>query len=393
MARRRLPNFAWEYIEGGAEDESTLTRNCSAFADHLWVHRVGVNVEKRTLETNLLGGSFKLPFAIGPTGFNGMLWKHGDIELAKAAKDAGIPFITSTVASDSVRDIAKHVDGRLWFQLFILKDPKGNDALIHRAEEAGCDTMFVTLDAPTIGNRTWNNRNYSKPMQLSLRSKLNVLAHPRWFMNVYFPGGLPGFGNLAEFLPPDKRSPLDGARVFGSQDYPELTWADVERVRERWRGKLVLKGLLAREDVARAVKLGADGVVLSNHGGRQLDYEISALDVLPAIAAEFRDKLTIMIDGGFRRGSDIAKALALGADMVLLGRATLYGLAAGGQAGAARALEILRSELDLVLMLLGCPHIADLSPQFLHTKDSSAGTGRAHRSDELVLGRARAATG
>lgn len=391
MARHRLPNFAWEYLEGGSEDEATMTRNREAFSDHLWVHRAPVNVGTRSLGTSLFGKPTALPFAIGPTGFNGMLWKHGDIELAKAAKDAGIPFTASTVASDSVKAIAKGAGGRLWFQLFVLKDPATTDGLLKNAEEAGCEALVVTLDAPVLGKRAWNDRSYSQPMKLSFRSRLDVLMHPRWFWNVYLPGGLPGFGNLAEFLPDGANSPLDGARMLGTQAFPALAWEDVERLRDKWRGKLVLKGLLAREDVARSVQIGADGVVLSNHGGRQLDYEISPLDVLPQIAAEFRGKLTLMVDGGFRRGGDIAKAIALGADLVLLGRATLYGLAAGGHRGATRAIDILRDELDRTLTLLGCPAVSQLSPQFFHKPDES--TSSAHRSQEHFLGSARARAG
>jgi (S)-mandelate dehydrogenase len=387
MARARLPNFAWEYMEGGSEDEATLTRNRHAFDKHLWVHRAPVNVGTRSLETSVFGKPTKLPVAIGPTGFNGMLWKHGDIALAKAANDAGIPFTSSTVASDSLRAIAKEAGGRQWFQLFVFKDPAMTDGLLKRAEEAGCEALLVTLDTPVLGNRAWNNRNYSKPLTLTLRSKLDVLMHPRWFLNVFLPHGLPGFGNLAEFLPPGSNSVLDGARMLDSQEYPALAWDDIARLRDKWRGKLVLKGLLAREDVARGVQLGADGVVLSNHGGRQLDYSVSALDVLPEIAAEFRGKLTIMIDGGFRRGGDIARAIALGADLVLLGRATLYGLAAGGHPGAKRALEIFRDELDRVLSLLGCPAVTGLGPQFFHGHAASTTAGRAQ---EDLLGGMRA---
>ncbi len=366
MARRRLPSFVWEYLEGGAEDEATLVRNRDAFREHPWVHRAPIDVATRSLATTFAGASSSLPLAIGPTGFNGMLWKHGDIALARVAKTHGVPFTASTVASDGLEAIAKEVGGRLWFQLFVLKDPATVEALISRADHAGCEALVVTLDAPVLGNRSWNDRSYSRPMKLSLRCKLDVLAHPRWLFGVFLPRGLPGFGNLDEFLPPDKRSPLDGARLLASQANPALAWADIERLRARWPRKLILKGLLARDDVDRAVRIGADAVVLSNHGGRQLDGEVSALDVLPEIAAEFGERLTIMIDGGFRRGGDVAKALALGARAVLLGRATLYGLAAGGEAGADRALTILKGELDRVLTLLGCPSVSELGPQFLH---------------------------
>lgn len=366
MARRRLPAFVREYLEGGGEDEETLARNRSAFRDHRWVHRAPVDVSNRTLTTTIFGEPSAMPIAIGPTGFNGMLWKHGDIALARAAKAHGVPFCTSMVASDRLETIAKEAGGRIWFQVTILRDPATVAALVDRADHAGCEALFVTLDTPVLGNRAWNDRQYSRPMKLSPRFKLDVLMHLRWLFGVFWPRGLPGFGNLDEFLPPDQRSPLDGARFLATRAAnAALTWADLERLRERWPRKLVLKGLLAKEDVERAVQIGADGVVLSNHGGRQLDGEVAPLDVLPEIAAAFGDRLTIFIDGGFRRGGDVAKALALGADAVLLGRATLYGVAAAGEAGAHRALGIVKGELDRVLTLLGCPSVQDLNARFL----------------------------
>lgn len=378
MAHRRLPGFVLEYLEGGAEDESTLARNRDAFSDYRWVHRAPVDVSTRTLSTTILGAASALPFAIGPTGFNGMLWKHGDIELARAAKAHDIPFITSMVASDSLAAINKEAGGRVWFQVTILRDPEIVDSLVRRADEAGCEALFVTLDTPVLGNRSWNERRYAKPMHLTLRSKLDALMHLRWLFGVYLPGGLPGFGNLDEFLPPDQRDPLDGARFLATRAAnAALTWDDLERLRARWPRKLVLKGLLAKEDVERAVQIGADGVVLSNHGGRQLDGEVAPLDVLPEIAAAFGDRIAILIDGGVRRGSDIAKALALGADAVLIGRATLYGLAAGGTPGAARAMTILKNELDRVLTLLGCPSVSDLGGRFLLDLNRRASPDRA----------------
>lgn len=366
MARTRLPSFVREYLEVGAESESTLARNLGAFDDHRWVHRTPVDVTKRSLATTILGVPSTLPFAIGPTGFNGMLWKHGDIALALAAKAHGIPFGTSMVASDRLENITAATGAPVWFQITLLTDPGLVQPLIDRADKAGCEVLYVTLDTPVLGARTWNDRQYAAPMKLTLRSKLDVLTHLRWLFGVFLPRGLPGFGNLDEFLPPNQRSPLDGARLVGKVANAGLTWDDLERLRARWPRKLVLKGLLAREDVARAVAIGADGVVLSNHGGRQLDDEVAPLDVLPEIAAEFRDRLTILVDGGVRRGGDIAKALALGAHAVLLGRATLYGLAAGGEAGASRAITILKGELERVLTLLGCASLDDLRSGFLH---------------------------
>ena len=210
MARRRLPSFVREYVEAGAEDEATLSRNRLAFGDHLWVHRAAVNVATISLSTTIFDAPAALPLAIGPTGFNGMLWKHGDVALARAAKAHGIPFTVSTVSSDSLDMIAKEAGGRLWFQLFVLNDPATIETLISRADHAGCEALVITLDAPILGNRTWNDRSYVKPMKLSFRSKLDVLLHVRWLLGVFMPHGLPGFGNLSEF-----RNVCDcGVRLF-----------------------------------------------------------------------------------------------------------------------------------------------------------------------------------
>jgi len=370
IARRRLPAFVREYLEGGSEDERTLGRNRDAFGDVRFVHRSLVDVAQRSLATTVFGQASSLPIAISPTGFNGLLWKHADIALARAAKAAGVPFTASTVSSDSIEAIAKEA-GRLWFQLYVIRDKTAVESLIERADHAGCEALLVTVDAPVLGNRSWDTRNYIGKLKLSLRAKLDVLFHLRWLVGVFLPSGLPGFGNLDAFLPPERRSPLDGARYMGSQMNSSLVWDDIARIRARWPRKLVLKGLLAGDDVERAIALGCDGVVLSNHGGRQLDGEISALDALPEIVKAVKSRITVMIDGGFRRGTDIAKAVALGADVVLLGRATLYGVAAGGEAGASHALQILRDELDRVLALIGCPNVSELGRGYLfgHSPD------------------------
>jgi (S)-mandelate dehydrogenase len=370
IAGRRLPAFVREYVEGGSDDERTLARNRDAFSEVRFVHRALVDVAKRSLARTLFGEASALPFAISPTGFNGLLWKHADVALARAARAAGVPFTASTVSSDSIEAIAKEA-GRLWFQLYVIRDKSAVDSLIERADHAGCEALLVTVDAPVLGNRSWDSRNYIGKLKLSARAKLDVLLHLRWLLGVFLPSGLPGFGNLDAFLPPNRRSALDGARYMGSQMNSSLGWEDIARIRERWPRRLVLKGLLAASDVQRAIALGCDGVVLSNHGGRQLDGEISALDALPEIVKAVNRRITVMVDGGFRRGTDIAKALALGADVVLLGRATLYGVAAGGEAGASHALQILRDELDRVLALIGCPDINDLGPDYLFGHSAS----------------------
>jgi len=360
VARRRLPNFSFEYLEGGAEDELTLRRNRDVFDRITWLPRALVGAGPADLSTELFGRSIGMPVVVAPTGFNGILWPQGDVALAAAAADAGIPFTLSTASNCAVRRLASEVKGNLWFQLYPYKDESVVDRLVERAGEAGCGVLVITADAPVLGAREWDQRNYRAPMKLSAASMLDVLLHPRWISQVMLPSGAPSMENIAEFLPPGHQSALVGARYSFSQINPRLSWQDVERLRRRWNGKLVIKGLLCVEDARRALEAGADGIVLSNHGGRQLDTCVAGIELVPAVAAELGDRLTILVDGGFRRGADVLKAVALGAHAVMLGRATLYGLAAGGQPGVTHALQLLRAEMDRAMMLLGCRSVADL---------------------------------
>jgi (S)-mandelate dehydrogenase len=268
--------------------------------------------------------------------------------------------IASTVSSDRLDAIAREA-GRLWFQLYVIRDQTAVDTLIQRADDAGCEALLVTVDAPVLGKRVWDLRSYVRPAQLTFRAKLDVLIHLRWLFGVFLPSGLPSFGNLDEFLPEDRRSPVGGAQYMGAQINSALDWADIARLRERWPRKLVLKGVLAVDDAERARSIGVDGLV--------------------------RGRLTLMVDGGLRSGAYVAKAIALGADLVLLGRATLYGLAAGGEAGASHALGILRDELDRVLALLGCPSIGELSPRFFQVRAAAeAGVAGVANEDGWRVG-------
>ena len=233
--------------------------------------------------------------------------------------------------------------------------------LVRKAQSLGCKTLVVTVDVPTGGKRTWDRRGYSSNLKLSFRSKLNVLLKLRWLVDVMLPYGLPKFENLNEFLPENERKVLDGARYMGRNINSQLNWEDISKLRNRWKGRLILKGLLHPEDVSSAVDCGIDGVVLSNHGGRQLDHCISPMDHLPEISKHFRDKISIFIDGGFRRGTDVTKAIALGAHGVFLGRAPLYGVSAGGKSGIRKVLDIFTDEMTRTLKLLGVTDIDDLS--------------------------------
>jgi (S)-mandelate dehydrogenase len=367
IARRRLPAFSFEYVEGGSEDELSLRRNRDVFERITWVPRTLAAVGSPDLSTEIFGRTCHLPLVIAPTGFNGLLWPQGDLALARAAASAGVPFTLSTVSNYPLPRLIREVDGQVWFQLYPVKDSRAIDRLVDVAAESGVETLVVTTDVPVFGAREWDQRNYGAPMELRLSRKLDVLAHPGWLWRVMLPKGAPRFENLVEFLPPGTQSALVGARYMGTQINARLGWEDMERLRGRWKGKLVLKGILCLEDAKKAAEIGADGIVLSNHGGRQLDSCVSGVELLPAVAGELRSRLTVLVDGGFRRGSDVLKAMALGAHGVMVGRAALYGVAAGGEAGATHALGILRTEMERTMLLLGCRSIAELGRHLIRS--------------------------
>ncbi len=371
LARRRVPHFAFEYVEGGAEDEATLALNRSAFRDWRLVPRTLIDTCARHLRSALFGQTLSAPLVLAPTGFNGILHADGDVALARAAAHHDIPFTLSTFSTTRLEDVARRAGGHLWLQLYVLKDRAIARELIGRAAAAGCEALVFTTDANVFGSREWDQRSYRTPGKLTLRTVLDIARHPRWLAR-HAACGLPRFRNLEGFLTPAASSALGGSTLIPRLVDASISWADLEWMRELWRGKLLVKGVLNVGDAERAVALGCDGLVLSNHGGRQLDYCVAALEVLPEIAAAVGARATLIVDGGFRRGTDIVKALALGADAVMLGRATLYGLAAGGEAGANRALDILVSELYRVLGELGCNSVAELDPGFLRASASKA---------------------
>ncbi|MFI5013231.1 MAG: alpha-hydroxy acid oxidase [Hyphomicrobiales bacterium] len=353
IARRRLPAFILEYLEGGAEDEVTLRRNRRAFERLAFVSKTLVDVTRRDLSVEVFGKTLPLPIAIAPTGSNGLLARRGDLALARAAAAAGIPFIQSTVSTLKLETIAAEAGGRRWMQLYMLKDRAVTEAIVGRAAAAGCEALVVTTDTVVFGNREWDQRHYAGPDKLRLTSKLEILAHPRWMLDVLAPNGVPVFENLLEFLPGRKGNPIETRAFLVQQMDASITFADIAWLRRIWPRKLVVKGILDADDARRAADAGADGIVVSNHGARQLDGAVSPMEALPGIAKAVGERLCVMIDGGFRRGTDVVKAMALGADLVLLGRATLYGLAAGGEEGVKHAIAILSKEIDRTVGLLG----------------------------------------
>jgi (S)-mandelate dehydrogenase len=363
IARKRVPRFVFDYVDGGSEDEVTLHANRESFERLRFRPRTLVDVSQRNLRTTILGGPSALPVIVGPVGLLGLSWRNGDLEMARAAATAGVPYGLSTVSMYSLEDIAREGGERLWFQCYVFRERAVTEALIRRASTAGYEVLIITSDFPVPGKRERDLRSGLLPAtKLTLRAKLDILMHPRWLMTVATQR--PRFVNIERELGAGREAasflPLN---MFD----PALDWDDFCRFRDLWKGKLLLKGVLRPDDAARAVDCGADGVVVSNHGGRQLDGAISGMEALPNVVREIRGRASIFVDGGVRRGSDIAKALACGAEAVILGRAVNYGLAAGGAAGVTRALEILRDEFDRTLALNGCCSSADLSPDLITT--------------------------
>ncbi len=359
VARRRLPAFVAEYLEGGAEDEVTLRRNRQAFERLAFLPRTLVDVTRRDAGVEVFGEPLKLPVAIAPTGANGLFARRGDLALARAANAFGVPFIQSTVSTLRLETVAAESGLRHWMQLYMLEDRAATEAIVARAAAAGSGALVLTSDTVVFGNREWDRRHYASPSTLRLSSRIDMLAHPRWMLDVLVPNGVPAFENLLDFLPGGKGNPVETRAFLVRQMDASLTFKDIAWLRSIWPRKLVVKGILDPEDARRALDAGADGIVVSNHGGRQLDGAVSPIEILPEIVKAVGGRLCVMIDGGFRRGTDIVKAVALGANLVLLGRATLYGLAAGGEEGAKRALAILAEEIDRTIGLLGATSLAE----------------------------------
>jgi (S)-mandelate dehydrogenase len=364
MAHHRLPAFATEYLEGGAETEASLARNLSAFASYRLRPRALVDVSRRSQGVSLFGSEARLPLAIAPTGLNGLFWRRADVLLARAAASAGVPFAQSAMSTDRMEEVAGVAGVRHWWQLYAFGPRAIRDALVARAREAQCEALILTVDAQFYGDREWEQRRFTTPGRLTPGSILDCARHPHWAATT-LSHGMPAFANAIDYVPEDRRGFFDSAFWIRANMDHSLDWEEAARLRDLWPRIFLIKGLLNPDDVERAARIGADGVILSNHGGRQLDSAVSGLDVLAEARRRVGSSLTLFVDGGVRRGVDVLKALALGADAVFVGRATLYGLAAAGQAGVERALDILREEIDRDLGLLGAPSVQDLGPDFL----------------------------
>jgi (S)-mandelate dehydrogenase len=363
LAKRRLPRAIFDFFDGGAEDEVTLRENRAAFERVKLLPKVLVNVAEVDTTTPILGSLFKLPLAISATGGIGAGRPGADVMLARTAKSFGIPYTLATPATASIETIAE-VGGRLWFQLYVVRDREFREKLISRAKAAGFEALLVTVDLATSGKRERDPRNgFITPFRPNWRNSRDLWLKPAWLFDI-MRHGLPGMENFHGYKFSSVKV-TDIASQVGREMDASFDWDELKRLRELWPGKLLLKGVERPDDAERAVAAGCDGVIVSNHGGRQLDGATPTLDALPGIASAVGSKTTVLLDGGVRRGVDIVKARALGAQAVLTGRATLFGVMAGGEPGARRALEILSDELQRAMKLCGVRSIAEIGPHLL----------------------------
>jgi (S)-mandelate dehydrogenase len=366
MARARLPRAIFDFFDGGAEDETSLRGNRAAFERVRLLPKVLVNVAQVDTTARVFDRDMSLPLAIAPTGGIGAGRVGADLMLARAAKAHGVPFTLATPATASIERVAAEVGGRLWFQLYVVRDREFREKLVLRAKEAGYEALLVTVDLAVSGKRERDPRNgFVTPFRPNWRNSRDVLLRPAWLMDIAR-NGLPGMANFEGYKFSSTKL-TDIATAVGREMDASFDWEALKRLRELWPGKLLLKGVERPDDALRAAALGCDGVVVSNHGGRQLDGAAATLDALPAVADAVGRKMTVLVDGGVRRGVDILKARALGAQAVLTGRATLFGVMAGGEAGACRALDILTDELQRAMRLCGVRSIAEIGGDLLAT--------------------------
>jgi len=367
MARRRLPRAIFDFFDGGAEDEGTLRDNRAAFERVKLLPKVLVDVSNVDTAIQLFGVPTKLPMAIAPTGGIGAGRAGAELMLARAARAYGIPFTLATPSTVSLERVAKEAGGRLWFQLYVVRDREFREKLVERAKNNGYEALLVTVDLPVSGKRERDPRNgFVTPFRPNLRNTRDVLFRPAWILDVLM-NGLPGMANFEGYKFSSSEA-TDIATAVGREMDASLDWEYAKRLRDLWPGKLLLKGVERPDDALRAAQIGCDGIVVSNHGGRQLDGAAATFDALPNIAKAAGSKLAVLLDGGVRRGVDIVKARALGAHAVLTGRATLFGVMAGAEPGALRALEILSTELERAMKLCGARSIAEITPDLLYSR-------------------------
>lgn len=364
LARRNLPTMVFDYIDGAAGSETTAARNRYALEQVLLKPEILIDLTDRTLSSALFGQSVEMPIIIGPTGLNGAYWPKGDLCLARAAKSANIPFVMSTAATVGLDEMSRAAGELRWFQLYMLKDRALVEALLDRLMAHDFQVLELTVDTPIAGRRNRDIRNgFSMPFRWTLRNFVDTACHPAWALSMLRVGQpiLQLFSEAVGALPRGKTI----SEVMQQQISGSFTWTDLAWLRNHWKGKLVLKGISSADHVLRALECGVDGVVVSNHGGRQLEGGEASIEYLPPVVKAADRQCTVLIDSGFRSGIDVAKAIALGADGVQLGRAALYALAAGGEVGVQHALKILAAELEQGMALCGACSIAQLAGRAL----------------------------
>ncbi len=375
LAERRVPRMFYDYADSGSYTEGTYRANTADFAKIKLRQRVAVDMTNRTLASTMIGQPVAMPVALAPTGLTGMQHADGEILAARAAAKAGVPFTLSTMSICSIEDVAENTDRPFWFQLYVMRDREFIGRLIDRAKAAGCSALVLTLDLQILGQRHKDIRNgLSTPPKPTLRNLVNLATKPNWCI------GMLGtkrrtFRNIAGHA--KGVTNLSSLSAWTAEQFdPTLNWDDVKWVRDRWGGKLILKGILDPEDVEPAVASGAEALIVSNHGGRQLDGALSSIEALPAIVEAVRDRMEILFDGGIRSGQDVIKALALGAHGTFIGRAFLYGLGANGEAGVTQCLDVIRKELDVTMAMCGLRDVRQVTDAILADTGRPLRTGR-----------------
>jgi L-lactate dehydrogenase (cytochrome) len=364
VARRKVPKAFFDYVDSGSYNEETLRANRADLETIKLRQRVMVDVSERSLATTVIGQKISAPFALAPIGLCGMQHGDGEILAAQAAEEAGIPFTLSTMSICSIEQVAEGTSRPFWFQLYVIRDRGFSRDILSRASAVKCNTLVLTVDLQVLGQRHRDIRNgMTVPPEMRLGNIIDIARKPRWALSI-LKSKSKTFGNLAGHLE-GMEDITSLAQWTNSQFDPALNWKDVEWIKKIWPGKIIIKGILDVEDARTAVKLGADAIVVSNHGGRQLDGAPSSISALPAIAQAVGSDTEVLFDGGIRTGADLLRALALGGRACLIGRAYVYGLGAGGKAGVAKAIDILQKELSVAMALTGTTRVSDVGPQVL----------------------------
>ncbi|KGA40257.1 FMN-dependent L-lactate dehydrogenase LldD [Pectobacterium versatile] len=363
-AQRKLPPFLFHYVDGGAYGEHTLRRNTADLADIALRQRILKNVSDLSLETQLFGEKLAMPVVLAPVGLTGMYARRGEVQAARAAAQKGIPFTLSTVSVCPIEEVAPTIDRPLWFQLYVLKDRGFMRNVLERAQAAGIKTLVFTVDMPTPGARYRDAHSGMSGPNAAIRRVLQAMVHPQWAWDVGLNGKPHDLGNVSAY----RGTPTTLENYIGwlAENFDaSISWQDLAWIREMWKGPMIIKGILDPEDAKEAVKFGADGIVVSNHGGRQLDGVLSTAHALPAIADAVKGEITILADSGIRTGLDVVRMIALGADGVMLGRAFVYALAAAGEAGVVNLLNLIEKEMRVAMTLTGAKSIADITTDSL----------------------------